>query len=203
MTCKSIICTRIRRKGDALCSDSAKKNRASKRHQSLVYAGAKLRNINPGFLHRCGKELTAQQVPGLKIKKVEFSEGGLFSAKRQYLRMTRDDLVFDVCAAPFGVNYFFSCRFASVPPTGLMALIKIILSLILEKLNLKLVDTYHKEDTRLMYLTVVEGVVKKLVEEETAAKGITLLQEYSYAPILGDLYKSRTKTLEAKTTSPK
>ena len=148
------------------------------------------------------KELTAQQVPGLKIKKVEFAEGGLFSAKRQYLRMTRDDLVFDVCAAPFGVNYFFSCRFASVPPTGLMALIKMILSLILEKLNLKLVDTYHKEDTRLMYLTVVEGVVKKLVEEETAAKGITLLQEYSYAPILGDLYKSRTKTLQKKTILP-
>ena len=29
--------------------------------------------------------------------------------------MTRERLVFDVCAAPFGTNYFFSCRFGEVP----------------------------------------------------------------------------------------
>ncbi len=61
------------------------------------------------------KELTAQQVPNLKISRVEFSEGGFFSGKREYLRMTREHLVFDICAAPFGVNYFFSCRIAELP----------------------------------------------------------------------------------------
>jgi hypothetical protein len=50
-------------------------------------------------------------------------------------------------------------------------------------------ETYYREDTRLMYLTVVEGVVKKLVEQETAAKGVKLLTQYEYAPILGELYK--------------
>ena len=57
-------------------------------------------------------------------------------------------------------------------------------------------ETYYRQDTRLMYLTVVEGVVKKLVEEETAAKGIKLLKEYEYGPILGDLYKLTEKNLE-------
>ena len=56
-----------------------------------------------------------QQLPGLDLFHVEFSEGGILSAKREYLRMTRERLIFDVCAAPFGTSYFFSCRFAEIP----------------------------------------------------------------------------------------
>jgi hypothetical protein len=61
-------------------------------------------------------ELKAREVPGLEISRVEFSEGGLLSDKRQYLRMTRERLVFDICSAPFGTSHFFSCRFAEIPP---------------------------------------------------------------------------------------
>src|SRR5437588_7559438 len=60
-------------------------------------------------------ELKTRQVPGLEISRVDFSEGGLLSDKRTYLRMIRERLVFDVCAAPFGTAYFFSCRFAEIP----------------------------------------------------------------------------------------
>jgi hypothetical protein len=189
-------------------------------------------------------ELQEQKVPGLDISRVDFSEGGLLSDKRTYLRMTRERLVFDICAAPFGSNYFFSCRFAELPAVvqlwqiillliastvivgcfwrffGLFAgtfllLISLALSVYLLRnavamglqdldkalLNSPVVgpfyerffrrETYYREDTRLMYLTVVEGVVKKLVEQETAAKGVKLLTQYEHAPILGDLYKLR------------
>src|ERR1035441_2983248 len=61
------------------------------------------------------KELQEQKVPGLEISRLDFSEGGLLSDKRVYLRMTRERLVFDICAAPFGTNYFYSCRFAELP----------------------------------------------------------------------------------------
>jgi hypothetical protein len=60
-------------------------------------------------------ELKERQVPGLDIASVDFAEGGVLSAKREYLRMTRERLVFDICAAPFGTAYFFSCRFAQIP----------------------------------------------------------------------------------------
>lgn len=60
-------------------------------------------------------ELKARQVPGLEISRVEFAEGSLLSDKREYLRMTRERLVFDVCSAPFGTSHFFSCRFAEIP----------------------------------------------------------------------------------------
>ena len=49
------------------------------------------------------------------MRRVDFSEGGLLSADRSYLRMQRENLVFDVCAAPFGKSFFFSCRFAEIP----------------------------------------------------------------------------------------
>jgi hypothetical protein len=188
------------------------------------------------------KELQEQKVPGLEISRVDFSEGGLLSDKRTYLRMTRERLVFDICAAPFGTNYFYSCRFAELPvKVNIFAIAILIFALLLiwigalrmfgffmacffgvallafgiyslrNLVSLGLADldttllklplfgpvyerffrkeTYYREDTRLMYLTVVEGVVKKLVEQETAAKGVKLLTQYEYGPILGELYK--------------
>jgi hypothetical protein len=190
------------------------------------------------------KELQEQKVPGLEISRVEFAEGGILSDKRTYLRMVRERLVFDVCAAPFGTNYFFSCRFAELPVKvslwaiailffvllvifiaglrylgfyltcifgavllafGIYALRNLV-SLGLANLDaafLKLPvfgpvyqrffrkETYYRQDTRLMYLTVVEEIVKKLVEQETAAKGVKLVIQYEYGPILGELYKAR------------
>jgi hypothetical protein len=201
------------------------------------------------------KALKDQDVPGLEISRVDFAEGGLLSAKRTYLRLTRERLVFDICAAPFGTNYFYSCRFAELPakvsflhlailffvfmallfislrvlgfwlsilfwPLVLIALVYTLrnaVSLGLQDLDAWLVkqpvigpvylrffrkETYYREDTRLMYLTVVEGVVKKLVEDETAAKGVKLLTEYEYAPILGELYRPKEKRLGERSNAP-
>src|SRR5580692_8952823 len=60
-------------------------------------------------------ELKTRDLPGMDLSRVEFAEGGILSGKRTYLRMVRERLVFDVCAAPFGKTFFFSCRFAELP----------------------------------------------------------------------------------------
>lgn len=67
------------------------------------------------FYETIERALQERKVPGLEISRVEFSEGGILSDKREYLRMSRERLVFDVCGAPFGTSYFFSCRFAEIP----------------------------------------------------------------------------------------
>jgi hypothetical protein len=56
--------------------------------------------------------VAARQVPGIETSRVEWQEGGVLSAKREYLRITRGRLTFDICAAPFGTSYFFSSWFA-------------------------------------------------------------------------------------------
>jgi hypothetical protein len=67
------------------------------------------------FYEAIEQELKEQEIPGLEIFHVDFAEGGVMSSKREYLRMTRERLVFDICAAPFGKAYFFSCRFSEIP----------------------------------------------------------------------------------------
>jgi hypothetical protein len=217
----------------------------SKRADVLSHWYTPVPNFNistQDFYTAVEKELKTQQVPGLEISQVEFSEGGLLSDKRTYLRMTRERLVFDVCAAPFGANYFFSCRFAELPAVvklwqlavlvvGFLALVALFWKLLgfwlgsialaaflllivyllrnavamgLKDLDASFIksplfgpvyeawfrkESYYRQDTRLMYLTVVEGIIKKLVEQETAAKGVKLLTQYEYGPILGELYK--------------
>ena len=68
------------------------------------------------FYTEVERQLTVRKVPGLEISRVEFSEGGILSEKRTYMRMIRERLVFDACAAPFGTGYFFSCRTVYIPP---------------------------------------------------------------------------------------
>ena len=43
-----------------------------------------------------------REIPDAERSRVDHHEGGVLSAKREYLRVSRGRLAFDVCAAPFG-----------------------------------------------------------------------------------------------------
>jgi hypothetical protein len=196
------------------------------------------------FYQAIEKELLARKVPGLQTSRIDLSEGGLLSDKREYLRLKRERLVFDICAAPFGTSYFFSFRFVELPlgikPTellifligcalvfglivkliglifGLIAFFAIIgggiyamrnaLTLGLKDLDASLLktpiigplyevffrkETYHRQDTRLMYLSTVNSITEMLVEEVTAAKGIKLVKRYERKSNHGELYQEK------------
>jgi len=200
------------------------------------------------FYQSIEKELQSRKVPGLELSRVNLSEGGLLSEKREYLRLKRERLVFDICAAPFGTSYFFSFRLVELPLGikimelviflvgcllafgllvkfqgffsgvfiffGFVALsIFVVLNaraLGLESFDANLVktpvlgplyemffrkETYHRQDTRLMYLSTVNSITEMLVEEVTAAKGIKLLKQYERKPPGGDLYQATTRHL--------
>ncbi|HLY61052.1 MAG TPA: hypothetical protein VKV95_09910 [Terriglobia bacterium] len=67
--------------------------------------------------------LKAHQLPDVEISRIEWKEGGTFSSQRLYLRVKRGSLVFDICAAPYGADYFFSWWLAEIPPRfGLLRL---------------------------------------------------------------------------------
>lgn len=59
--------------------------------------------------------IARRQIPDLSIYSVEWKESGLGSGKRIYLRVSREGLNFDICAAPFGTGYFFSWWLAVIP----------------------------------------------------------------------------------------
>ena len=49
-----------------------------------------------------------REIPNIEISRVDWSESGIFSARREYLRISRGRHVFDICGAPFGTGFFVS-----------------------------------------------------------------------------------------------
>src|SRR5688572_12043324 len=59
--------------------------------------------------------IARREIPDVAMERVEYKEGGLISARREYLRVKRGKHAFDVCAAPFGTGFFFSTWLVEVP----------------------------------------------------------------------------------------
>jgi hypothetical protein len=54
------------------------------------------------------KAVEKRELPETSILSVNYFEGGPLSAEREYLRVSRGNLVFDICAAYFGKDMFVS-----------------------------------------------------------------------------------------------
>lgn len=71
------------------------------------------------------------QIEGLKVSRVEWKEGGMFSAKREYLRIQRDRLVFDICGAPFGTGYFVSWWLGELRGANIFTVIAVVIGFLI------------------------------------------------------------------------
>ncbi len=80
------------------------------------------------FYQAVEEALLRREVPQTKNSRVDYRQGGLLSANREYLRVTREKLVFDICAAPFGTGFFVSWWFAEDRP-HLNPLVKVLVVL--------------------------------------------------------------------------
>lgn len=72
--------------------------------------------------------LTSKEAPSLRTERAVLAEGGVLAARREYLRVSHDRFRFDICAAPFGQDFFFSWWLSVRPPGfaafwGLLALV--------------------------------------------------------------------------------
>ena len=133
-------------------------------------------------------ELKQREVPGLDIAYVEFAEGGILSAKREYLRMTRERLVFDICAAPFGTAFFFSYRFAEIPAVIRLwqLLIVMVAAIIITGLVVKYTGLILGPLVLLLALTLLIYLLRNAV-----ALGLKDLDAYLLKdPLLGPIYEN-------------
>lgn len=60
------------------------------------------------FYAELSNELNEHEMPHTTIGKTVHKEAGMLSASREYLRIKHGDIVFDVCASPFGKDFFVS-----------------------------------------------------------------------------------------------
>ena len=108
------------------------------------------------------------------------------SDKRTYLHLVREQLAFDVCAAPFGQDFFFSCRtIFSVP---LLNLWHVLLALsIFSSINLALVKPLGPVFGGVAGLTLLLAILvtcRNAVKAEFAFLDTLLLE----TPVLSPLY---------------
>jgi hypothetical protein len=203
------------------------------------------------FYQGIEEELQNRKVPGLELQRVDFREGGPLSAKRDYLRMRRERLTFDLCSAPFGTSWFFSYRFCEIPAPFPLAQLLIVIALtaalaagylaifgpvwggvtigmtvlgfalllrntltlgfddfdawlltvpvfgrVYELLFRK--ETFFRQDTRHMYVEMVERIIQAKIKEVTAAEGIEKVEfieaRPDVHPLLARLIQAPTRT---------
>ena len=140
------------------------------------------------------KEIADRKYPGLNISRVDYTKGGVLSDKRIYLRMIREQLAFDVCAAPFGVDYFFSCRtISSVPMLNIWHVLLVLVffsaayGLLLSPLGPEF------DGIAIAGLAIALAVVlRNAVKEEMAFVDTLLLQIPVVAPIYWVLFRRET-----------
>jgi hypothetical protein len=71
----------------------------------------------PKFYAAVEAEIHKWEVPELVTERITYKDGGFLSAGREYLRVRREALVFDILSAKFGKSWWFSCRSAVLPRT--------------------------------------------------------------------------------------
>jgi len=142
------------------------------------------------FYTAVDRALGEQHLTDAKIERVNIHEGGLLSAKREYLQVRRKDHVFHICAAPFGNGFFVSWWLGEVR-SGLWAALADLpyvgrFFAILGSFAKPL--TYYRIDTALMFQSVTHGAVLTALESVIDAKGMRALTDVEKKPIMRDFF---------------
>ncbi len=131
--------------------------------------------------------LERRQLPDTKRSRVDWREGGILSAKREYLRVQRHEHIVDICGAPFGTGFFFSWWLGENRGClGSVADVPFLGSLV--SLFAKPV-TYYQMDTASMFRTSVSGTVQEVIDEMTKVKGLRELTADERKPVLKEFFR--------------
>lgn len=85
-------------------------------HWSKLYEGFQTSPME--FYFAVEEALQRRQIPGYTTSRKDYTEAGLLSANRTYLRVVRQRLAYDICAAPYGNGFFFSSWLTQKPPSA-------------------------------------------------------------------------------------
>jgi len=131
--------------------------------------------------------INKREIPDCKLSRVSISEGGIFSSSREYLRVTRKDFKFDICASPFGKGFFVSWWLLG-EVSGLAAWLSTIpiIGIIFQRLVKPL--TYYQLDTAYMFQSAVHSSVLEVIDAMTKTQGVRALAEPDRKPIMREFF---------------
>jgi len=122
----------------------------------------------------------------IKTSRVFFTQTGWFSNKREYLRVTQGDLIYDICGAPYGDSFFFSYWMGVNEKRGCFGLlIPILLSIpvigaMVEKQLGSM--TYYEQDTAMMFNALLTNIVMDEVDDIIGKKEVAPIPDDARTP---------------------
>ncbi len=127
------------------------------------------------------KAVEKRNIPDVKMSEVSLSTGGMFSSKRLYLKVTRKEFVFHVCAAPFGTGFFVSWWLGEEDNSPIRALLQKI-PFIGGWFSGQRNKTFFQIDTEGMFKGCIQSAVKEAIEVLTSKHGMRMLDTAELNP---------------------
>jgi hypothetical protein len=137
------------------------------------------------FYEELEKTLQSHEMPNAQISKTTHKEGGILSAAREYLRIKHGDIVFDVCAAPFGKDFFISWwLYESAGTMRTMLRNTKVGNFMNERASKR---TFYQIDEEDMFRSCVHDCILETITKVSEGKGITMLSDADKAFKMGGL----------------
>lgn len=118
------------------------------------------------------------QYPNVTIQRVYLKTEGWFTERRQYLKISRGDFHYYICAAPFGRSFFISWWYREEEDWLKKQLLKFALYRLLFTDR---VLTFFQQDTLLMFTHAIDGIVtdavNRVLPEHTKRMPDTLIAQ--------------------------
>jgi hypothetical protein len=120
------------------------------------------------FYDRVEQAIIDRGVSGIKLSRVTRREGPRWASRREYLRVERKELVFDICAAPSGNDLSLSWWLGQKPPSLLSEtpFFGALFGLFRGE------TTYYEADMQVLFQRAVHESVLKVAAELTREAGI-------------------------------
>jgi len=139
------------------------------------------------FFTSVEQAIETRLVPDTKRSRVDWKEGGIFSSKREYLRVLRKKHAFDICGAPFGNGFFISWWLGEIPSVFWQFMLMIpVAGPIMEKWFRP--TTYYNVDTAIMFQNLIHSAVLEVVDSLTTTNGLKVLSEPDRKPKMRDFF---------------
>ncbi len=131
-----------------------------------------------------------REISDTTCSRVFLKEGGIFSSNREYLRVTRGEHIFDICASHYGHGVFISWWLGVY--VGVFWKIVLKIPYISEFLmNIFRPQTYFRTDTGLMFQESVRLAVLEVIDSITKSSGTRALSDQERKPIMSNFLKRR------------
>lgn len=137
------------------------------------------------FYDELEKTLKIHEMPNAVIGRTKHKEGGMLSAAREYLRIKHGDIVFDVCAAPFGKDFFISWWLYETAGTMRTMLKNTKMGNFLNERAAK--RTFYQIDEEDMFRSCVHECILETIGKVTEGKGTLQLTDADKAFKMGGL----------------